>query len=49
MSPLCSKSLVSCQSMPQPVEEGSEQDQTRNETTGAFRSLGWSFVLHAET
>lgn len=44
---LCSESLVSCCCTPESVKEGSEQDQTRNH--GAFGSLQWSFVLHAET
>jgi hypothetical protein len=46
---LCSESLMSCHCTPEPVKEDSEQDQPRNETTGAFGSLEWSFVLHAET
>lgn len=41
--------VTSCHCMPEPVEESSEQDQTGNETTGAFGSPEWSFLLHTET
>lgn len=46
---LCSASFMSCCCTPESVKEDSEQDQTRNKTTGAFGSLQWSFILHAET